>query len=101
MTRRSYRVAIAGVATFVVASPALGACHKFSVWNYPWPQRCAPARPVMSARLIVDPPLPPVNEVNVDIPLPDLSPITDNDLFIEGLDRLGAILRLKEQVVPK
>jgi hypothetical protein len=55
----------------------------------------------MSARLIVDPPLPPVNEVNVDIPLPDLSPITDNDLFIEGLDRLGAILRLKEQVVPK
>jgi hypothetical protein len=100
-TRRSYSLAIAGVATFVVVSPALGACHKFSVWNYPWPQRCAPVRPIISARLTVDPPLPPVNGADVDIPLPDLTPVTDNDLFIEGLDRLGAILRLKEQGVPK
>jgi hypothetical protein len=30
-------------ATFLVVSPA-HACHRFSVWKYPFPQRCAVAR---------------------------------------------------------
>lgn len=30
-------------ATFLVVSPA-HACHRFSVWKYPFPQRCAVAQ---------------------------------------------------------
>lgn len=31
-----------------VSQPAL-ACHRFSVWKYPWPQRCSVVHPQVAA----------------------------------------------------
>ena len=28
------------IAALLVSQPALGACHIFKHWDYPWPQRC-------------------------------------------------------------
>jgi hypothetical protein len=50
--------------------PAFAACHKFSVWHYPWVQRC----PVRVAALS---PLPPVKETGFI--LPELTPITGDE----------------------
>jgi hypothetical protein len=47
------------------AEPAL-ACHRFSVWHFPWPQRCSTSKPVEAKATAPD----------GAIPLPDLSPIT-------------------------
>ena len=30
----------------LAASPAAAKCHLFSVWHYPWPQRCFGQKPV-------------------------------------------------------
>jgi len=34
------RIAIVGAALLLAANSAAGACHKYSIWKYPWPQRC-------------------------------------------------------------
>jgi hypothetical protein len=56
----------------MIPDPALATCHKFSVWHYPWAQRCP-----TFIRVAVSTPLPPVK--GVDIPLPNLSPITGGE----------------------
>ena len=32
------------VLALLAANPAAAKCHLFSVWHYPWPQRCGVAR---------------------------------------------------------
>jgi hypothetical protein len=61
------------LAVLLSASPAV-ACHRFSRWAYPWPQRCAVAR----VQLPVSAPAPPVK--------PDAP--TDNDIPLPSLDRM-------------
>jgi hypothetical protein len=60
------------VAAMLVAQPAHAACHKYSRWYYPWPQRCpvAYARGEDPPRLIpeVFPPIKPDEEIEVTIP---------------------------------
>jgi hypothetical protein len=43
------------------AQPAFAACHRYSVWAYPWPQSCrlTPDRP-HHVSFNVSPPVPPV-----------------------------------------
>jgi hypothetical protein len=51
----------AAVAAFTAAAPLPAiACHRFQVWNYPWPQRCAVASQIIRpVRVIPEPPDPP------------------------------------------
>jgi hypothetical protein len=34
------RAGLAGLTALILVSPASAACHRFSVWHYPTPQRC-------------------------------------------------------------
>lgn len=59
-------------ALLLVAQPAHAACHKYSKWYYPWPQRCPVAyvRGEDPPKLIpeVFPPIKPDEEILVTIP---------------------------------
>lgn len=80
------------------APPANAACHKFSVWKYPWPQRCkvtALAPPTIRSRARIAVVLPAPRE----IPLPSLIDIEwghapDDEL--RGRLLLRIILQAKE-----
>jgi hypothetical protein len=66
MTRRLVIAAL----LIAAADPAL-ACHRFSVWHFPWPQRCS---------VVAEPrPAQPKASTSDDMPLPDLSPITGEE----------------------
>lgn len=56
-----------------LSSPAFAGCHKYSIWKFPWPQRCPPAERRLIAGDIV--PLPPVLDRDPEIPLPSLDGI--------------------------
>jgi hypothetical protein len=63
---RLMRLVVAPLLLLTLVEPA-SACHRFSRWHYPWPQRCK-----------VDAVLPPTAPETVpqsEIPLPDLTPI--------------------------
>jgi hypothetical protein len=62
------------LALVLLATPAQ-ACHRFSVWKFPFPQRCAvtPERVWHVEFVLPDAdPLPPQPKPEVDIPLPSL-----------------------------
>ena|SRR5579871_3571830 len=40
-----------GLLSAVMASPAEAACHRFSIWHFPWPQRCGGAAPAAKQSL--------------------------------------------------
>ena len=86
------------IALLGVAQPAHAACHKFSVWRYPWPQRCEAAAhdaPKLVAHSSVPYPPRPADHVG-DIPLPDLSGVWMQPLDTpETLELYGQIQRLK------
>ena len=82
----SARIAImAAIAALelVLVPPAEASCHRFSIWHYPWPQRChatatralrsAPARAVTS--------LPPAPVAKTFVPLRPVAPQTSSDKF--------------------
>jgi hypothetical protein len=56
----------------LVPDPAIAACHHFSRWAFPFPQRCHVFASVPRDGLKY--PLPPQRE-RIDIPVPDLSNI--------------------------
>jgi hypothetical protein len=60
------RLVVASLLLLTLVEPA-PACHRFSRWNYPWPQRCS-VRPVSLPAAAGKLPQP-------KIPLPDLTPI--------------------------
>jgi hypothetical protein len=60
------RLVVASLLLLTLVEPA-PACHRFSRWNYPWPQRCS-VRPVSPAAAVDKLPRP-------EFPLPDLTPI--------------------------
>ena len=82
----------------LAATPAFAACHKYSVWKYPWPQRCV----IHVAQHETPPPapLPPYKEIQAppDIALPSLEGMEfPPDCDAEWCQRLKGIglLRLK------
>jgi hypothetical protein len=79
----------------LIASPA-SACHRFSRWSYPWPQRCGGAaaqRPLTRiAALEVAPPKPAPGSAE---PIPSLPAPSNEDLDAE--ERAQAIERLKAE----
>jgi hypothetical protein len=64
-TRGRTLALIAALVTLISAGPA-DACHRFSIWHFPWPQRCSAPKPVEAKAPAPD----------GAIPLPDLTPIT-------------------------
>jgi hypothetical protein len=39
------------ISAVLAASPADAKCHLFSVWHYPWPQRCGVARQMVRLQI--------------------------------------------------
>jgi hypothetical protein len=60
------RLVVAPLLLLTLVEPA-SACHRFSRWRYPWPQRCNV--------VVVLPPSAPETVPQPEIPLPDLTPI--------------------------
>jgi hypothetical protein len=54
--------------TLATVAPA-SACRHYSIWGFPWAQRCSASTPIRAAPVT---PAPPVRDT--DIPLPDLTP---------------------------
>ena len=88
--------AVAAVAAFTAAAPLPAlACHRFHVWNYPWPQRCTVSSQTIHAiRVIPDPPdpsappKPPPRAAVTPPPLP-----SDNELRAQAIEKLKEQLR--------
>jgi len=81
------------------------ACHRFSRWYYPYPQRCdtRPLKHDLVYRVTSDPPsvLPPAKEEEDppdEIPIPDMAavwePQSDFKELQEGLERKKALILL-------
>jgi hypothetical protein len=78
------------------------ACHRFSRWYYPYPQRCdtRPLRHDLVYRVPADePPAPPTKpdpDPEYDIPLPDMAAewVNDNKDLQEELERKKALILL-------
>jgi hypothetical protein len=90
------------LALVLLATPA-EACHRFSVWKYPYPQRCAvtPERVWHVEFVLPDadplPPQPTLPPVEADIPLPSLEGMVfPPDATGEAGERLKGIGLLRE-----
>ena len=70
---------------FVVAPSEADACHRFSKWSYPWPQRCS----VESFRLRVLP-LPP-ERIEIALPALEWVECPPGDERIVGIAKLRAL----------
>jgi hypothetical protein len=55
--------------TLATVTPAL-ACRHYSIWSFPWPQRCSVSTPVHAAPVTLTSPI-----RDTDMPLPDLTPV--------------------------
>lgn len=85
------RAAIAALTLMLAAEPA-SACHRFSRWYYPWPQRCSAPRIIrVSMREIEPQPAAPA------LPPASIEPVDD---FISQA-RFDAIERLKTELAHK
>jgi hypothetical protein len=84
----------------LLATRTEAACHKFSVWNYPWPQRCGVQRHVsgLVTQASLEVPLPAPRPDDADMPLPDLAGIWDAPADAETRARILAIVKLREQL---
>ena len=76
MTVRGLLLALAVLASAPV--PAAAGCHRYSVWHYPWPQRCGVRHQAAFVALAHHRPSRPVTPVKlpnfgIDIPLPALA----------------------------
>lgn len=85
----------------ILATPAY-ACHKFSVWNYPFPQRC-PVHIAQAAIVAPNPPSRPIylevpGDPDIDIPLPSLDTVFPPDCDAEWCQRLKGIGLLREKL---
>jgi hypothetical protein len=64
--------AAALIAVGVLMAPPASACHRYSVWNYPNPQRCGTDRAAPRTRVyfaeVADDPMPPERSVEDDDP---------------------------------
>jgi len=69
------------VAALLLAQPTpAAACHHFTIWRYPWPQRCSPPARLVRHALPPEAPTPP-------IVLPNLTPIEWSGDADEGMRR--------------
>lgn len=90
-------IAVLATAAWLFATVmAQAACHHYSIWSYPWPQRCfhvvqleAPVPPAKPAEL--EPPEP-------DIPLPLMDTQFPADCDLSWCDRLKGIGLLRDKL---
>ena len=87
--------AVAAVAAFTAAAPLPAlACHRFHVWNYPWPQRCTVSSQMIHAiRVIPDPPdpsAPPKPPPRAAVAPP---PLPSDELRAQAIEKLKEQLR--------
>jgi hypothetical protein len=83
---------VLALALFAAASPPAYACHRFSRWYYPWPQRCSVERAPRFIRVST-------REVEPAAPRPperETVPILDTPA---DLERAAAIEKLKDQLI--
>ena len=69
------------------------ACHRFSVWKYPYPQRCSVTERLAQAPLLPIP-LPPIK----DMPLPSIDYADPPDADGELGERLKALGLMREKL---
>jgi len=84
------RPLVLALVLFAAVPPSAYACHRFSRWYYPWPQRCSVERaPIRVSTREVEPaaPRPPERET-----VPILETPAD-------LERAAAIEKLKDQLI--
>ena len=62
------------VLLMLAAVAPASACRHYSIWGFPWAQRCSVSTPV---RAVPVTPTPPVRDT--DMPLPDLTPVVWGD----------------------
>jgi hypothetical protein len=96
------RAAIVGTVLLLAVESAAGACHKYSVWKYPWPQRCytayAPAPLVHRAEeqdrdwyveILKIPPTWKLDDDHIEVTVPET---------VQDPDRAKGLDKLKEQL---
>jgi hypothetical protein len=97
------RAVLVGALLLSLGATDAEACHRFSRWYYPYPQRCdtRPLKHDLVYRVTGDPPsvLPPIKEdadSEPDIPIPDMAAVWtgDNKDLQEGLERKKALILL-------
>ena len=74
----------------ITASPAEAACKKYSVWRYPYPQRCE-LKPA---------PKPAPKPIKVDAPAPEVQPValppiqpTEAELRAQAIEKLKVLMK--------
>jgi hypothetical protein len=87
------KAVVIAAALLLIASPA-SACHRFSRWSYPWPQRCgvAPGQGPRIARVVAGEVEPPKSE---PAPAPLPAPSKED---LDAKERAQAIERLKVEL---
>jgi hypothetical protein len=81
------------ILALLAANPATAQCRKFSVWRYPWPQRCFTAQRVSAFA-----PIPPERtekpSEQITIPLPPLlfEVCQDGDERLRGIAKLRGLM---------
>jgi len=79
------RPLVLALALFAAAPPPAYACHRFSRWYYPWPQRCSFSTAEMPRLIRVS-----MREIEPATPTPPAREIapTDGDLRAAAIERL-------------
>lgn len=76
------------LALALASSPAV-ACHKYSIWHYPFPQRC----PVITvARPLSKKPETFREQVKIPLPVIEFLPCPDADERLVGIAKLRALM---------
>jgi hypothetical protein len=83
------------VACVLVVSPA-HACHRFSVWKYPFPQRCAVAQVQVDRSWFVDiiDPTPPVAIATVRTPEQEADAREHNEAVRQHKDEINDLMQV-------
>lgn len=93
---------LTAIAAVLLLTSSADACHKFSIWNYPYRQHCG----IVRAQAIIAPNPPPKpllyyadRSPDVDIPLPSLEGMEfPPDCLAEWCQRLKGIGLLREKL---
>ena len=86
------------ISTVLAASPATAKCHLFSVWRFPFPQRCFTAlapEPRMAIHLRPNPPertVPNQEQIEIPVILLPFEPAPDGDERLRGIALLRDLM---------
>ena len=100
----------AALGVVVLAAPAGAACHHYSRWSYPWPQRCGPTyrapdknwyvevvhpASAPSAAVAADPPQPAISETPDQRTAEQIKEAKEHDAAVaKHHDEINALMKL-------